>query len=189
MSKTPHPYRKLSHRQASTLPLETCHRIEQFLLLEAELLDCWEFEAWLDLFAHDIHYWAPVRENRTMRELHAEMHSPGAGAHFDEDIVSLRQRVKRVTSQRAWAESPPSRTRHLVTNVRAYADDEEPGAFAVESSFCVYRTSGEKGEDWIVGKRFDRLRPADTAAGLCIARRTVVFDMATILIKNLSSFY
>ena len=189
MSKPQHPYRQLSHRLPSTVSLETFHRIEQFYALEAELLDCWEFEPWLALFTEDIHYWAPVRENRSMRELALEMHGPGAGAHFDEDLQSLGQRVRRLTSQRAWAESPPSRTRHLVSNVRAYEDEAEPGAFSVESSFIVYRTSGEKSEDWIVGKRFDRLRPSDSPAGFQIARRTVVFDMATILIKNLSSFY
>ena len=40
--------------------------------------------------------------------------------HFDEDLYSLRKRVQRLTTDHAWTEDPPSRTRHFVTNIRTF---------------------------------------------------------------------
>jgi 3-phenylpropionate/cinnamic acid dioxygenase small subunit len=42
-----------------TLPYETQHEIELFLLREAKLLDTGEFEAWLALYAPQGIYWMP----------------------------------------------------------------------------------------------------------------------------------
>ena len=46
-------------------------------------------------------------------------------AHFDEDRYALDKRVERLLTEHAWTEDPPSRTRHLVTNVRTFATDLE----------------------------------------------------------------
>jgi hypothetical protein len=48
--------------------VELQHEIEQFLYVEAELLDDGRFHEWLDLFADDVRYWMPTRYNRTRRE-------------------------------------------------------------------------------------------------------------------------
>jgi 3-phenylpropionate/cinnamic acid dioxygenase small subunit len=37
--------------------------IEQFLYMEAELLDERRFSEWIDLIAEDIHYHMPIRRN------------------------------------------------------------------------------------------------------------------------------
>src|SRR6201999_2820981 len=47
---------------------ELQYRIEQFYYHEAELLDEWKYNTWLDLFAADLHYWMPVRHNRLRRQ-------------------------------------------------------------------------------------------------------------------------
>ena len=44
-------------------------------------------------------------------------------AHFDEDRYAIEKRVQRLLTDHAWTEDPPSRTRHLVTNVRTFAGD------------------------------------------------------------------
>ena len=92
-------------------------RIVEFLYREAELLDTYRFGEWLGLLADDIHYVMPVRTT--------QFRSEGDGfqevAFLDENISSLRTRVKRLETESAWAEAPPSRTRHFVSNVLAEA--------------------------------------------------------------------
>lgn len=183
----------LFHNQlhGASVPLEIGYKLEQFLYYEAELLDSWLFDEWLEeIIAPDIRYWAPVRENRLMRDFDKEIYPPGTAAHFDEGYSELSERVRRVDSKRAWAESPPSRTRHLITNVRAFQHvGDDQNQFDVESSFHVYRTNGERYEDSTIGKRFDVVRRVDHGYGFQVTKRTVVFDMATLLVKNLSLFY
>jgi 3-phenylpropionate/cinnamic acid dioxygenase small subunit len=188
--KEPHLFRRLGHYAPGALPLQTVHEVSEFLNLEADLLDSWQFTEWLSMFAPDVHYWAPVRENRQMKEMDDEMYPPGTAAHFDETLEMLGQRVRRVLSTRAWAESPPSRTRHLVTNVRVFpAGAPSDDTYNVESSFLVYRSNGERYQDQVVGKRFDVIRRTASKYNFQIAKRAVVFDMATLLVKNLSLFY
>src|SRR5687768_3468986 len=93
------------------------HDIEQFLFFEARLLDERRFDDWFKLLADDIHYWMPTRYNRLLREMDRENSGPTEVANFDEDKRSMGQRVYRLATGMAWAEDPPSRTRHIVTNV------------------------------------------------------------------------
>lgn len=163
--------------------------IEQFLYAEAALLDARDFDAWLTLLAHDLHYFMPLRRTLQRRERELEISAPDEVALFDEDKPSMEVRVRRLNTGLAWAEEPPSRTRHLVSNVRVHGAPDAADEYAVQSSFHIYRSSGERHQDAVIGKRFDRLRRAPTPYGFVIARRTVVFDMATLLVKNLSLFY
>lgn len=175
--------------QATEVPVDTRLALSDFLFEEADLLDTWRFSDWLTLLAEDIHYWAPVRENRVFRERNRETAEPGTSAYFEESFDDLSQRVDRLYTHMAWAEEPPTRTRHLITNVRVRPSADEDSSFDVQSSFYVHRTRLERDHDWIVGVRSDRIRRADTQAGFVIARRKIVFDVATLLSKNLSSFY
>lgn len=168
--------------------IESERRLTRFLYEEANLLDSWRFDEWLELLAPDIRYDAPVRENRLYRERKYETSAPGTSAYFEEDLILLRERVERLQSHMAWAEEPPSRTRHVVTNV-IVDPGEDLGEYFVRSNLCVYRSRSERDEDVIYGSRRDVIRRAESRWGFEIARRTVVFDQATLLIKNLSSFY
>lgn len=167
---------------------ELQHEIEQFLYDEADLMDAWKVDEWFSLMAPDIHYWAPTRQNRTLRELDKEIAEPFGSAYFDEDHDLLGQRIRRMHTGMAWAEDPPSRIRHLICNVRVLPTDN-PDEFDVESSFYVFRTRLEREMDQFVGKRFDRLRRADNPHGFQIAKRTIILDMATLLAKNISIFF
>ena len=92
--------------------------VQEFLFMEADLLDSRRYEEWLGLLAEDIHYWMPVRRTTTAREVDREFTKPGGIAFFDDDLAMLKMRVNRMLLGRAWAEDPPSRTRRLITNVR-----------------------------------------------------------------------
>ncbi len=171
---------------ANTVSPELQQEIEQFLYREAALLDDGEFHAWLDVLADDIHYWMPTRYNRTRRERHLDTSSPTEIALFDDDKASLRVRVKRLDTGMAWAEDPPSRTRHLVTNVQITAR-AEAGEYDVASAFLCYRTRLETDVNIFAGRRDDVLRK--TPHGWQIARRRILLDQNVVLAKNLSIFF
>jgi biphenyl 2,3-dioxygenase subunit beta len=161
------------------------HEIEQFLYAEAELLDESDLHAWVALFTDDVRYLMPTRTNRLRRERGQEIGKETDLAFFDDDKKSLEARVRRLDTGMAWAEDPPSRTRHLVTNVRIepLAGDE----YAVRSYFFLYRSRLRTDENLFVGRRHDVLRR--TLEGLRIARREILLDQNVILAKNLSVFF
>ncbi|SNQ45861.1 Biphenyl dioxygenase subunit beta [Frankia canadensis] len=165
-------------------------RIEQFYYYEAELLDEWKYHAWYDLFSTDSHYRLPVRRNRLRRQRFAD-EAAARGiemAHFDADMKTLKLYVNQRESGSNWAEDPPSRTRHLITNVRIRSSADEAGSYDVRSNFLVYRNRLEAEVDLWAGERYDRLRPTDDGS-FQIADRVVLLDQNVVLSKNLSVFF
>jgi biphenyl 2,3-dioxygenase subunit beta len=166
---------------------ELRHRVEDFLYLEAELLDDRKLREWLDLFTDDVRYWMPIRHNPLERpqDLSEELAQPGEGYYFDDNKKTLRIRVERVYAKNAWAEVPPSRTRHLISNFRIKRDHGVE--VEVHSNFIVYRTRMEADQDMFVGTRQDLLRRTD--GGFKIAKRTIILDQAVLSAKNISVFF
>lgn len=160
---------------------------EQLYYREAELLDLGRYADWLDLFADDLAYWMPTRTNRLRRQQALSVAAPGEAAYYDETKQSLAWRIRRFDSGMAWAEDPPSRTRHLITNVRARHVVDAADHYLVKSNFLVYRNRLEREQNLFAGERTDVLRRVGTA--LLIARRTILLDQATLLTKNLSTFF
>ena len=165
---------------------ELRHQIEDFYYLEAELLDERNLREWFNLLAEDIRYWMPIRHNTMERpsDVVEELSKPGDGYYFDDDLKSLKIRVERAYSKIAWAEVPPSRTRHLITNVRIKKDDGNE--IEVHSNFLLYRTRMETDKDMFVGTRQDILRRSN--GSFKIARRTIILDQAVLDAKNISVF-
>ena len=160
--------------------------VEDFYYAEAELLDNRRFREWFQLLADDIRYWMPIRHNplERPRDLQEELASPDEGFYFNDDKASLRIRVERVYAKNAWAEMPPSRTRHLISNVRIKKDDGS--AIGVHTNFLVYRTRLETDQDIFVGERQDLLRRV--SGSFQIVRRTIILDQAVLAAKNISVF-
>jgi 3-phenylpropionate/cinnamic acid dioxygenase small subunit len=171
--------------------LEVQHRVEQFLYYEAELLDDRRYRDWYDLLSQDIQYWMPTRSNRLSRELSEENSKPGAMALFDDDKQSLGWRVRQLESGVHWAEDPPSRTRHIVSNIRVRPGSEsaEPDAYLVRSNFLCYRNRLDTEVDIWAGERLDTLRSLRHAPWFEVARRTILLDQNVVLSKNLSVFF
>jgi 3-phenylpropionate/cinnamic acid dioxygenase small subunit len=165
---------------------ELRREIEEFLYFEAELLDDRKLREWFELLADDIRYWMPIRHNLFERpdDIRDELSKPGEGFYFDDDRKSLKIRVERAYARNAWAEMPPSRTRHLITNIRIKKDDGRE--IEVHSNFLVYRTRMENDQDMFVGERQDVLRRVD--GGFKIAKRTIILDQAVLTAKNISVF-
>ncbi|HEY6418828.1 MAG TPA: 3-phenylpropionate/cinnamic acid dioxygenase subunit beta [Candidatus Binataceae bacterium] len=164
------------------------HAIEQFLYYEARLLDERLIDEWYDLLADDIHYFMPTRYNRLKREADREFSGEHEAALFDEDKQSLAQRIRRLHTGMAWAEDPPSRTRHMISNV-TIRPAKNPGEFEVDVYYLVYRSRLEREVEVFVGMRHDLIRRAENPAGWQIAKRTIILDQATLLARNLSFFF
>jgi 3-phenylpropionate/cinnamic acid dioxygenase small subunit len=172
--------------------------IEQFLYREARLLDERRFHDWLQLFTDDVHYWMVARANRyprsskaiamldTGRFVEADLGGADELGLFDEDIRTLTARVARLDTGMAWAEDPPSRTRHLITNIEVTPDASD-AELTIHCNFIVYRSRGEIEQDFYVGAREDRLRRVD--GEWKIANRRMVLDQNVLTAKNLSIFF
>jgi biphenyl 2,3-dioxygenase beta subunit len=161
-------------------------RVQAFLSLEARLLDDHHLVEWVDLFSDDVRYWMPVVTNRIGRDLGKEISRFGEVAHFDDNKTSLSNRVKRLGTGMAWAETPPSRTRHLLTNVEILerlSNDE----LRVRSNFLIYRSHLEYDFEMFSGFRDDTLRPEGESWKIC--RRDIILDQAVVTQKNLGIFF
>jgi 3-phenylpropionate/cinnamic acid dioxygenase small subunit len=162
--------------------------IEAFLYREAELLDERRYEAWLDLFTDDAHYFMPMRRNVPHDEPEREFTRAGTDVSwFDEGKDTLTRRVRQILTGLHWAEEPPSRTCHLVSNIQVAAAVPAPAEVTVKSRFLVYRNRVETETDVLVGRREDVLRRVN--GGWKIARRRIVLDQNVLLAKNLTVFF
>jgi p-cumate 2,3-dioxygenase beta subunit len=105
--------------------------VEEFLFYEAELLDSWSLMEWLSLWTAEVSYLVPATDR------------PGGDPAHDlfliqDDRFLLEQRVESLLSKTAWAESPHSTTRRLVSNVQA--SRRHDGLVEVRANFVVYRS-------------------------------------------------
>jgi 3-phenylpropionate/cinnamic acid dioxygenase small subunit len=164
--------------------------IADFLTHEAELLDSRRYEDWLGLLTEDIRYWMPITRTVAPGARGGEFTAAGVDANwFDEGIETLRQRVTQLATGIHWAEQPPSRTTHMVSNLRIAAvtpDADDPREVAARCRFLVYRNRLDDEQDFYVGKRNDTLRRVDGAWKL--ARREIFLDQSVMLPKNVSVF-
>lgn len=90
--------------------------VEDFLYREAALLDEWKLEEWLTLLTDDAAYYVPPND-------HPEGDHRTTLFILADDIVRIRERVKRLMSPDCHAEYPHSRTRRMISNVRILGQD------------------------------------------------------------------
>jgi len=181
------PGARPSDASAERVSPELQQEIEQFLYHEARILDERRYEEWYALLADDLHYFMPTRYNRLRREADREFSGADEAAFFDEDKRSIAVRIRRLNTGMAWAEDPPSRTRHLISNVTVRTCG--PLEYEVDCYYLLYRSRLEREVETFVGMRHDRLRRKDGAAGFEIVRRVIILDQAVLLARNLSFFF
>lgn len=162
------------------LHFEVC----QFLYREARTLDENRFEDWLDLLADDVLYEMPLTLTRERAE-QDRVYDPDM-QYYAENIHSLKMRVARLGTEYAWAEDPPTRTRHLVHNVELEPSEDE-SEVVVHSAFVVYANRGNRGDwDTLVGRREDVL--ARAGEDWKIRRRRLYLDEAVLGNNSISIF-
>ena len=161
--------------------------IEQFLYMEAELIDERRFPEWIDLLAEDIHYHMPIRRNFKFGEQHRENSDPESEiSWFDEGKRTLAGRVRQIMTGVHWAEEPPSRVRHIISNVQVV--DVDGDEVKVRSRFFVWSQRLADEVNMFVGKRDDILR-RDPETGWKIAKRTILLDQNVLLSKSIVTFF
>jgi 3-phenylpropionate/cinnamic acid dioxygenase small subunit len=177
---------------------ELIREVEQFMYREARILDERRFPEWLELLTEDLHYWMPGRSTRYPKESRAlsildreryveeEVSKENELAILEETKDSLSRRIERLNTGMAWAEDPPSRTRHIITNIEV-EEVEADSQLKVYSNFIMYRTRAETEQDFYVGRREDVLRKEN--GDWKIAYRKIVLDQNVLLAKNVSNFF
>jgi p-cumate 2,3-dioxygenase beta subunit len=104
--------------------------VEDLLYHEADLLDSWRLDDWLELLTDDAAYYVPPNDK------------PDADARYTlftiaDDMVRLRERVIRLKDPNCHAEFPPSRTRRMIGNVRITG--VEGDVISAAANFIVHR--------------------------------------------------
>jgi ethylbenzene dioxygenase beta subunit len=158
--------------------------ISEWLFREAELLDDGFERKWLEeMVSRDVVYQLPLRQ--TVERARGAGWVEGT-YHLDERYGSLETRVARNETAYAWAEDPPSRIRHFVSNVRAARRPDD--LIAVRSNLLIYRTRQDNVTPQLLsGERHDVLRREDGV--LRLVERRVLLDLTAIGTHNLSIFF
>ena len=156
-----------------------------WLHTEAELLDSGREREWLEeMISPEIVYRVPLRQ--TVERARGTGFSDDT-YHLDETYGSLATRVARNETAYAWAEDPPSRMRHFVTNIRVH--DVEGHTLRVLSNLLIYRTRQDQTRPQLFsGERHDVLR-RDDAGRLRLVERTIYLDQTVIGTHNLALFF
>jgi p-cumate 2,3-dioxygenase beta subunit len=142
--------------------------VEDFLYREAELLDAWDLDGWLELFTSDARYVIPCTgdpDGDPSRDL----------VLIDDNRLRLQARVERLNSRKAHREYPHSNVRHLVTNVRLGPVEAE--VLPVRASFTVWRFRGGRETSYVGGYEY---RLVLDGVLLKIRSKRVVLDMTAL---------
>src|ERR1700722_750274 len=116
--------------------VELYHQVQQFLFLEAELLDDRRFDEWIALFEPDGEYWVPMVWGQPDPFQHISL--------IYENVEVLTMRVQRLKELAALSQRPFSRTCHHLGNVTIRSADDNK--LSVRSALIVveYRRNEQR---------------------------------------------
>lgn len=136
---------------------------EQFLYLEARLLDEQRWDDWAQLFVADGIYWVPASPGQPNPQDHISL-------MYETDLLR-KIRIQRFSDPNAFSLQPMPRSVHLISNVMLDDADDQAGAYTVRSSFfmlqfrrdvqtvlggsCLHRLTAHGDSYRIVSKRVD----------------------------------
>ena len=144
--------------------------IECFLYVEAALLDEWRLDEWLKLFTSDGSYYVPSTDDPD-------------GDHrsslflIADDYERLAHRVEQLMGRFVHAETPHSRTRRSITNVRIRKASKTPEELHITANFIVNRIRLES-VDTYVGRYEYRLQLGE--GRVLIKERRAILDLDTL---------
>jgi p-cumate 2,3-dioxygenase beta subunit len=155
-------------QDVAAAPAELRSRVEAFLYHEAELLDQWRLDEWLELFTEDARYEVPSTD------------LPGGDLRVNLGFISdnmhrLRARVRRLNSRFAHREFPTSRTRRQVNNVQiGIAGD----SLVVRSVLVMHRFRAGETATYVGVARHTLIDQG--AEGFTIRHRRVELDLESL---------
>ena len=146
---------------------------------EAEQLDHHRYDDWLARLAPDLHYTMPGRTDGPDGLPERVSH------HIDETFQSMTTRMRRISGATNSAETPRTRTRRFVTNIRlspSSTSDEVHGS----SYLLLTRSRGLRADlELLPCERIDELVRID--GELKLRRREVLVDQATLGLVHLGT--
>lgn len=152
--------------------------VTSFLAREAEAMDKRDYATWLTLVEDDFTYLVPVP--RTPDNPFSP-HYDTRSMLIDESKWSLEsqwfRRLDREIYELSWAENPPVRFRHFVTDVRVRVSSN-PAVLDVRSNVMLVGTRQSDAPKFITGERIDAVNVVD--GGFRLAHRWVVLDQVVI---------
>ena len=149
--------------------------IEDFFYAEAELLDSWRLEEWAELFTEDAVMQVPALDD-------PERSPTDSVFLVADDMPRIRSRVRQLLGDTAWVENPPSRTRHLVTNVRVVEVDGD--TVRATANFLVHRCRMERVTTFVGQYRYKLIRQG---ASFKIAERKAILAQDTLRPQGIMS--
>src|SRR5258707_11823986 len=94
--------------------------VEHFLFEEAELLDSWQLNEWVELFTEDAISHVPALDDPNR--------DPAQSVFLvADDLARIRSRVRQLTGGTALGAKPRPQKRHFITNVRGTPARGLPG--------------------------------------------------------------
>lgn len=173
-------------------------RVEQFYYQEARLLDERKFQQWFALVDQSIEYSMPGRfvaepdprdqgdECYLDPERELERADGGQGSPIRMDrYMDLLIRASRPFNSRAWAESPPPRTRRMISNVEVQEGGE--GSYRTFSNFFMFYSHVGADNHIYAGGRRDTLRADGNT--FRIMKREVITDWDLITVPTLALIF
>lgn len=140
--------------------------VEDFLYDEADLLDEWRLHEWLAFFSAEGRYLVPATDKPDgdpLRDLFL----------IQDDRFLLEQRVNSLLTRAAHAEYPHSRTRRLISNIRASA--REDGRVDVSANFAVFRVRNAVVDTYM--GRYEHVLERAAGGGFSFVVRKAVLDL------------
>jgi ethylbenzene dioxygenase subunit beta len=128
------------------ISVERWHRVQQFLFLEARLLDERRLQEWLALYADDAEYWVPYAWEQKSPQDHVSL--------FYETKSLLSMRIDRLDRELSPLDSPMARVNHYLTNVAV-----EEGAELSARAYLLFVEHRREEQRWFAGRASWRLRP------------------------------
>ncbi len=137
---------------------------EDILYAEARLLDEVRYKDWLAMLTADAVYWMPCNGDGVdpMREV----------TLVYDNFARLSDRVDRLTSGVAHAQSPPSKTKRLISNVQI--DRPEEDGATVLSGFILYEL--RRGKERIFAGRYEHRMRFEDGRWKIAAKKTVLVN-------------
>jgi benzoate/toluate 1,2-dioxygenase subunit beta len=137
---------------------------EDLLYAEARLLDERRHDEWLGMLTADAAYWMPangdgVNPNREVSLVY-------------DNATKLRDRIDRLASGIAHAQSPPSKTKRLVSNVQI--DESDENAATVLSAFILYEL--RRGKERIFAGRYEHRMRFEDGRWKIAAKKAVLIN-------------
>lgn len=169
------PFAEISQVWASP---EEHAAVAAFLAHEAEAIDSRDFATWLSLVDDEFTYQVPVP--RTPDNPFSP-HFDSRSMLIDESKWSLEsqwfRRLDLDLYELSWAENPPVRFRHFVSNIRVRRTDD-PKVLDVRSNVMLVGTRQSDAPKFLTGERSDAISVVDD--GYRLTRRWVVLDQVVI---------